>query len=65
MLETKTAGMEKGWLDTFKEKLNLDGLTEQVKTSKDKIIEIGLEEGLTNSVVKKGNQDWWYAEIND
>jgi len=46
MLETKTTGMEKGWLETFKEKLNVDGLTEQVKTSKDKIIEIGIYLGL-------------------
>jgi len=46
MIEAKTAGLEKGWFDTFKEKFNLDGLTEKVKTSKDKIIEVGIYLGL-------------------
>jgi len=40
------AATSQGWLETFKEKLNLDGLTEQVKSSKDKIIEIGIYLGI-------------------
>lgn len=30
---------------------------------KDKIIEIGLEEGIKNRVERKGNEDHWFAEL--
>ena len=30
---------------------------------KEKIIEIGLEEGINCSVVKKGTEDWWYLVV--
>ena len=38
--------VEKGWFETFKEKLNIDGLLEKMKLDRSKLIEIGLYLGI-------------------
>jgi len=37
---------ERGWFDTLKDRLNLDGLMQKLKLSKDKLIEIGIYLGI-------------------
>jgi len=46
LVDAKDVVVEKGWFDTFKEKLNFDAGLKQLNISKSKVIDVGLFLGL-------------------